>query len=82
MPFHVGQRNVLQPQHFDASGVFFSSFVVLQDAPLSRFMAALAWGRVIVLLCRGPPGEVNVYFCTVTCVFKEAARAGLANRVE
>lgn len=41
------------------------------NAPLSRFMGALQWGRVIVLLSRGPPGEVNVYFCAVTCVFKE-----------
>lgn len=28
-------------------------------------MSALPWGRVIVLLSRGPPGEVNVYFCSV-----------------
>lgn len=39
-------------------------------------MGALQWGRVIVLLSRGPPGEVNVYFCAVACVFKEAAHAG------
>lgn len=39
-------------------------------------MTALQRGRVIVLLSRGPPGEVNVYFCAVTCVFKEAAHAG------
>lgn len=44
--------------------------------PLSRVMVALQWGRVIVLLSRGPPGEVNVYFCAVTCVFKEAAHVG------
>lgn len=42
---------------------------VFSDAPLSRFMGALLWGRVIVLLSRGPPSEVNVYFCAVTCVF-------------
>lgn len=39
-------------------------------------MGALQRGRVIVLLSRGPPGEVNVYFYTVTCVFKEAAHVG------
>lgn len=44
-------------------------------------MGALQWGRVIVLLSRGPPGEVNVYFCAVACVFKEAAHAGWANGV-
>lgn len=45
-------------------------------------MAALQRGRVIVLLSRGPPGEVNVYFCALTCVFKEAAHAGQANCVK
>lgn len=38
---------------------------VFWDAPLSRFMGALQWGRVIVLLSRGLPGEVNVYFCAL-----------------
>lgn len=47
-------------------GLFFFFF---WDVPLSRFMDALQRGLVIVLLSRGPSGEVNVYFQAVTCIF-------------
>lgn len=62
---------------FDLVTLAHASFLEgLLNVPLSRVMVALQWGRVIVLLLRGPPGEVKVYFCAVTCVFKEAAHAG------
>lgn len=44
------------------------------DVTLSRFMAALQQGLVIVLLSRGPSGEANVFPSSDLCILRGSPR--------